>query len=126
VTYHGKAIVPGTNKTANQLQNETFAQARTQGINKRGTYSATINYTQQPTQQTQTIQPIQQTQTIQPTQTNATSKVLVTGLYADKPKEQYFRFDNKKASPEYDTGILTVLPENAENYRKAGKTGLGF
>jgi len=121
VTYHGKAIVPGTNKTANQLQNETFAQARTQGINKRGTYSATINYTQQPTQQTQTIQPIQQTQTIQPTQTNATSKVLVTGLYADKPKEQYFRFDNKKASPEYDTGILTVLPENAENYRKAGK-----
>jgi len=81
VTYHGKAIVPGTNKTANQLQNETFAQARTQGINKRGTYSATINYTQQPTQQTQTIQPIQQTQTIQPTQTNATSKVLVTRVY---------------------------------------------
>ena len=42
VTSYGKALVGDTRKTANQIQQETFEEARRQGITKRGTYSATI------------------------------------------------------------------------------------
>ena len=49
ITYSGKSIIPGTGKTANQINQEGFKEARSQGINQMGTYS--IKYTQ--TQETQ-------------------------------------------------------------------------
>ena len=44
ITYSGKSIIPGTGKTANQIQQEGFKEARSQGINQMGNYS--IKYTQ--------------------------------------------------------------------------------
>jgi len=122
VTYIGNAVVPFTDgKTANQIQQETFRQARSQGITKRGTYSATIPINQQsalqPTNQTSSSQLQQELNKIQQSgQSYALEKPTNQTKASSKPF--YVSTEGRKGGA--SMGALFVTPAEAKKLKGSG------